>query len=79
MQVALYVDHRLLRIDTRRQIIHQYVLYVLVQQFRVGVGGERVNVGNEKITFILFLHPDEVTQGTVIVTQVQLTSRANSA
>jgi len=50
-----------------------------VQRFGIGMGGQRVVVGNEKETPVGVLHLDEIAQGPEVVAQVQPAGRTDAA
>ena len=69
--VALDIDRRHLGIEAGGEVLRQHVLHVAVQRFGIGMGGQRVVVGNEKETPVGVLHLDEIAQGPEVVAQVQ--------
>ena len=68
-------------IEAGSQVLGQDMAHIGMQLLGIGVGREGMQVGDEVVTFIvpLVLHLHEVTQGTQVVTQMQLPCRAYSA
>ena len=59
-QVALYIKGGLFGVETRCQVVNQHVLHIRAQVGRLGMCGEGVIVGNEKIAVVFLLHFDEI-------------------
>ena len=77
--VALYEEGTSLRVETCRQIFGQYAFYVHRQHLGVGVGREGMQVGDKEVTVVFMLHFDEIAQGAVVVAQVEVSGRSDSA
>jgi len=55
------------------------LFYAVLKVSGRGMRGERMNIGDEKIAVVIFLHFDETAHGTEIISEMQISGWPDSA
>ncbi len=77
--VALHKNGGLFGVEAGGKVFGHNVLDIGMELCRVGIGGEGVEIGYEKVGVIVVLHPDKLRQRAEVVAQVEITGGAYAA